>query len=61
MLSLVSSYVSFVIKNIRRTLVTTWNYIYPNLNKIIYHKVDVPGPLLGKDPYGSILVNDHLP
>ena len=27
---------------------------------MIFYKVDVPGPLLGKDPCGSILVNDHL-
>ena len=57
-------YVHYVTWNIQRTLGTTWNYTCPNLeiacNKLSF-LVDVPGPLLGRDPSASILVNDHLP
>ena len=55
--------VHYITLNIRRTLLTTWNYTYPNLdiacNKImIFHKVKVPGPLLGRPPCGLILVTN---
>ena len=42
----------YATKNIRRTLLTTWNYTWRNLNiacyLIIFRKVDVSGPLLGR-------------
>ena len=59
------SCVHYATKNIRRTLVTLWNYTWRSLdiacNLINFHKVDVSGPLRGRDPCGSILVSDRLP
>ena len=51
--------------NIQRTLGTTWNYTYPNLdfacNKLSFIKKMCPDLFLEETPYGSILVNDYLP
>ena len=53
----------YATKNIRRTLVTVWNYTWRSLDiachLINFHKVDVSGPLLERDPCGSILVSDR--
>ena len=51
--------------NIQRTLGTTWNYTYPNLdfacNKLSFIKKMCPDLFLEETPSGSILVNDYLP
>ena len=41
---------------------TTWSYTYPKCIKLSSHEEAVPGPLLGRDPFGLIQtprVSDH--
>ena len=56
---------TLLLRDYEELLATTWNYTYCRLevarDELSFIKLMCPDLLSEETPYGSILVNDHLP